>query len=151
MPPAARVTDMHVCPMVTAIVPHVGGPIIPPGQPTVLIDFLPAATVTNMLTCVGPPDMIVMGSIGVMICFLPAARHCAWRGDCAGVLYMHHWRGWHTVTGCRRFGRRHGWIGRKRRTLVAYAPKQNLCNELYGVVASQTFSRDGETYCRTGL
>jgi uncharacterized Zn-binding protein involved in type VI secretion len=74
MPPAARVTDMHVCPMVTAIVPHVGGPIIPPGQPTVLIDFLPAATVTNMLMCVGPPDMIVMGSIGVMICFLPAAR-----------------------------------------------------------------------------
>jgi uncharacterized Zn-binding protein involved in type VI secretion len=74
MPPAARVTDLHVCPMVTGIVPHVGGPIIPPGQPTVLIDFLPAATVTSMATCVGPPDMIVMGSMGVMINFLPAAR-----------------------------------------------------------------------------
>jgi len=74
MPPAARITDMHTCPMVTGIVPHVGGPILPPGAPTVLIDFLPAATVTTMATCVGPPDMIVMGSTGVMINFLPAAR-----------------------------------------------------------------------------
>jgi len=74
MPPAARITDMHVCPMVTGVVPHVGGPILPPGAPTVLIDFLPAATVTSMATCVGPPDMIVMGSMGVMINFLPAAR-----------------------------------------------------------------------------
>ena len=74
MPPAARVTDMHTCPMTTGPVPHVGGPILPPGAPTVLIDFLPAATVTSMATCVGPPDMIVMGSMGVMINFLPAAR-----------------------------------------------------------------------------
>jgi uncharacterized Zn-binding protein involved in type VI secretion len=74
MPPAARVTDMHVCPMVTVLVPHVGGPILPPGAPTVLIGFLPAATVTNMLTCVGPPDVIVKGSTGVFINFLPAAR-----------------------------------------------------------------------------
>ena len=74
MPPAARVTDMHVCPMVTVLVPHVGGPILPPGAPTVLIDFLPAATVTTMATCVGPPDVIVLGSMGVMINFLPAAR-----------------------------------------------------------------------------
>jgi len=74
MPPAARVTDMHTCPMVTVLVPHVGGPILPPGVPTVLIDFLPAATVTSMATCVGPPDVIVKGSAGVMINFLPAAR-----------------------------------------------------------------------------
>ncbi len=74
MPPAARVTDMHTCPMVTGVVPHVGGPILPPGAPTVLIDFLPAATLTTMATCVGPPDMIVMGSTGVLINFLPAAR-----------------------------------------------------------------------------
>jgi uncharacterized Zn-binding protein involved in type VI secretion len=74
VPPAARVTDMHVCPMVTGVVPHVGGPILPPGVPTVLIGFLPAATVTNMLTCVGPPDVIVKGSMGVFINFLPAAR-----------------------------------------------------------------------------
>jgi uncharacterized Zn-binding protein involved in type VI secretion len=74
MPPAARVTDMHVCPMVTVLVPHVGGPILPPGAPTVLIGFLPAATVSDMCTCVGPPDVIVMGSVGVLINYLPAAR-----------------------------------------------------------------------------
>jgi len=74
MPPAARVTDMHVCPMVTGVVPHVGGPILPPCCPTVLIGFLPAARVTDMLTCVGPPDLIAMGSSSVMIGFLPAAR-----------------------------------------------------------------------------
>ena len=74
MPPAARLTDMHVCPMVTGIVPHVGGPIVAPGCPTVLIGFLPAARVTDMAVCVGPPDMIAMGSTSVMIGFLPAAR-----------------------------------------------------------------------------
>ena len=74
MPPAARVTDMHTCPMVTVLVPHVGGPILPPGAPTVLIGFLPAARVTDMLVCVGPPDMIAKGSAGVFINFLPAAR-----------------------------------------------------------------------------
>jgi uncharacterized Zn-binding protein involved in type VI secretion len=74
MPPAARITDMHTCPMVTGVVPHVGGPIIPPCCPTVLIGFLPAARVTDLLTCVGPPDVIVKGSSTVMIGFLPAAR-----------------------------------------------------------------------------
>ena len=74
MPPAARVTDLHTCPMVTGIVPHVGGPILPPGVPTVLINFLPAAHVTSMATCVGPPDMIAKGSAGVFIGYLPAAR-----------------------------------------------------------------------------
>jgi len=57
--PAARITDMHVCPMVTGIVPHVGGPILPPGSPTVLIGGLPAARVGDMATCVGPPDNIL--------------------------------------------------------------------------------------------
>jgi uncharacterized Zn-binding protein involved in type VI secretion len=74
MPPAARITDMHVCPMVTVLVPHVGGPILPPCEPTVLIGFLPAARVTDMLTCVGPPDIIVMGSPTVLIGGLMAAR-----------------------------------------------------------------------------
>ena len=74
MPPAARVSDMHVCPMVTVLVPHVGGPILPPGKPTVLIGGLPAATVTSMCTCVGPPDVIVKGSATVLIGGLPAAR-----------------------------------------------------------------------------
>ncbi len=74
MPPAARVTDMHTCPMVTGLVPHVGGPILPPGCPTVMIGFLPAARVTDMATCAGPPDVIVKGSMTVMIGGLPAAR-----------------------------------------------------------------------------
>lgn len=72
--PAARFTDMHVCPMVTGLVPHVGGPIIPPCCPTVLIGTLFAARVTDMATCVGPPDIIVLGSFTVMIGGLPAAR-----------------------------------------------------------------------------
>lgn len=74
MPPAARITDMHTCPAFTGPVPHVGGPILPPAAPTVLINFLPAARVTDMAVCVGPPDVIVKGSAGVLINFLPAAR-----------------------------------------------------------------------------
>ncbi len=74
MPPAARVTDMHVCPMVTGVVPHVGGPILPPGEPTVLIGGLPAAKVGDMATCTGPPDSIVSGSGTVLIGGMPAAR-----------------------------------------------------------------------------
>lgn len=74
MPPAARVSDMHVCPMVTGVVPHVGGPILPPCEPTVLIGMLPAARITDMATCVGPPDVIIMGSPTVLIGNLMAAR-----------------------------------------------------------------------------
>ena len=74
MPPAARVTDMHVCPMVTGVVPHVGGPILPPCAIQVLIGGLPAARITDSATCVGPPDVIVMGSSTVFIQYLPAAR-----------------------------------------------------------------------------
>lgn len=72
--PAARISDMHVCPLVTGVVPHVGGPILPPGAPTVLIGGLPAAKVGDMLTCVGPPDTIIAGSATVMIGGMPAAR-----------------------------------------------------------------------------
>lgn len=72
--PAARVGDMHVCPMVTGTVPHVGGPILPPGVPTVLINNMPAATATHLCTCVGPPDIIAAGSATVFIGSLPAAR-----------------------------------------------------------------------------
>jgi len=71
--PAARMTDMHVCPMVTGIVPHVGGPIML-GAPTVLIGSLPAARVTDMAVCVGPPDLIALGSFTVLITGMPAAR-----------------------------------------------------------------------------
>lgn len=72
--PAARLTDMHTCPMVTVLVPHVGGPILAPGCPTVLIGGLPAARLGDMATCVGPPDIIVLGSFTVLIGGQPAAR-----------------------------------------------------------------------------
>jgi uncharacterized Zn-binding protein involved in type VI secretion len=71
---AARVGDMHTCPMVTGTVPHVGGPVMPPGEATVLIGGMPAAKVGDMCTCAGPPDSIVMGSATVMIGGMPAAR-----------------------------------------------------------------------------
>ena len=74
MPPAARVSDMHTCPMVTGVVPHVGGPILPPGCPTVIIGGMPAARISDMLTCVGPVDVIAMGSSSVIIGYMPAAR-----------------------------------------------------------------------------
>ena len=75
--PAARVGDMHVCPMVTPGVPpipHVGGPILPPGGVTVMIAGMPAARATDMAVCVGPPDLIAKGSATVLIKGLPAAR-----------------------------------------------------------------------------
>ena len=77
MPPAARLTDFHQCPMVTPGVPpipHVGGPITGPGAATVLIGKLPAAKLGDMAVCVGPPDTIIKGSATVMICGMPAAR-----------------------------------------------------------------------------
>jgi uncharacterized Zn-binding protein involved in type VI secretion len=75
--PAARVGDMHVCPMLDPSVPpipHVGGPILPPGCPTVLVGGMPAARATDMAVCVGPPDMVAMGCPTVLIGGLPAAR-----------------------------------------------------------------------------
>ncbi len=77
MPPAARLTDMHVCPMVTPglpPIPHVGGPVIGPGIATVLIVKLPAAVLGDSCVCVGPPDSIIKGSATVMIGGKPAAR-----------------------------------------------------------------------------
>jgi uncharacterized Zn-binding protein involved in type VI secretion len=65
---------MHVCPMVTGLVPHVGGPILPPGSATVLIGSLPAATLGDMLVCAGGPDSIIKGSATVLINNKPAAR-----------------------------------------------------------------------------
>lgn len=74
MPPAARVNDMHVCPMVTVLVPHIGGPILPPGYPMVLIGGMPAARVGDLAVCAGGPDVIALGSFTVLIGFMPAAR-----------------------------------------------------------------------------
>jgi len=75
--PAARILDMHVCPMQTPApvpIPHVGGPILPPASMTVLIEIFPAARVGDMCLCVGPPDTIAKGSTKVMIKNMPAAR-----------------------------------------------------------------------------
>ena len=75
--PAARISDMHICPMVTPglpPIPHVGGPITGPGVPTVLIGGLPASVMGDMATCVGPPDTIIKGSATVLIGGRPAAR-----------------------------------------------------------------------------
>jgi len=74
MPSAARITDMHTCPLFNGPVPHVGGPVTGPGVPTVLIGGLPAAIVGDLLVCVGPPDTIAMGSTTVLIGNMPAAR-----------------------------------------------------------------------------
>ncbi len=74
MPAAARTTDMHVCPMSDGPKPHVGGPILPGSNTTVLIGGQPAAVVGDSCTCAGPPDTIVAGSSSVMIGGKPAAR-----------------------------------------------------------------------------
>ncbi len=77
MPPAARLTDLHVCPMVTPgvpPVPHVGGPIVGPGVATVRIGGIPAAVMGDTAVCVGPPDTIAKGSATVNIGGKPAAR-----------------------------------------------------------------------------
>ena len=81
--PQARILDNHVCPMVTGVVPHVGGPISSPGAPTVLVSMMPAATLTSMAICVGPPDVVVKGSATVLMSCKPAARlldNCAHGG-----------------------------------------------------------------------
>ena len=72
--PAARMLDLHVCEMVTVLVPHVGGMVLPPGEPTVLIGGMPAARVCDMCMCVGPPDLIALGSFTVLIGGMPAAQ-----------------------------------------------------------------------------
>jgi uncharacterized Zn-binding protein involved in type VI secretion len=71
--PAARINDMHTCPMVTGLVPHVGGPIIM-GSPTVITVGMPQARVTDQAVCAGGPDVIAKGSATVMVNGLPAAR-----------------------------------------------------------------------------
>lgn len=74
MPSATRITDLHICPMVTALVPHVGGPVTGPGIPNVIIGNMPAAVVGDLVVCTGPPDTIVKGSSTVLIGGRPAAR-----------------------------------------------------------------------------
>lgn len=72
--PAIRVGDMTICPLFTGVVPHVGGPVIGPGTPTVLIGGMPAAGLGDLVTCIGPPNSIVIGSATVLIGGKLAAR-----------------------------------------------------------------------------
>jgi uncharacterized Zn-binding protein involved in type VI secretion len=74
MPMAARVGDMHVCPAITVLVPHVGGPILLPACPTVITVSMLQARVGDLCVCVGPPDTIAMGSSTVLVGGMPAAR-----------------------------------------------------------------------------
>ncbi|MGC2404684.1 MAG: PAAR domain-containing protein [Acidobacteriaceae bacterium] len=91
--PAARMTDLHLCPMFSGLLPHIGGPILPPCWPTVLIGDLPAARANDMLTCIlGPPDMILVGSPTVYIGSQMAARLLDPTAH-GGVILM----GWPTV------------------------------------------------------
>ena len=71
---AARSTDMHTCPMTTGSVPHVGGPLLPGSNSTVLIGGLPASVVGDSCVCTGPPDSLVAGSSSVFIAGSPAVR-----------------------------------------------------------------------------
>lgn len=80
---AARITDMHVCPLFTGPVPHVGGPVASPSAPTVLVGGIPQAGIGSMCVCVGPPDAIVKGSATVLAGGIPASRmldNCAHGG-----------------------------------------------------------------------
>jgi uncharacterized Zn-binding protein involved in type VI secretion len=72
--PAARLTDMHTCPLSSGHTPHVGGPILAPCKPTVKIGGLAAARVTDPAHCNGPTDSIAEGSATVRIGGLKAAR-----------------------------------------------------------------------------
>ena len=77
MPLAVRLTDLLTCSLVTPAlppIPHVDGPVLSPGIPTVLIGKLPAAMVGDLPTCAGSPNSIVQGSSTVMIGGKPAAR-----------------------------------------------------------------------------
>ena len=74
MNPAARISDTHTCPMSDGPKPHVGGPILAPCAPSVLVGGLPQARVSDMATCVGPPDIIAIGAVSVLVQGLPDAR-----------------------------------------------------------------------------
>lgn len=85
--PAARITDLHICPMLSGLIPHVGGPLIQVGCPTVLVCGLPAAQLGAMLNCIGPSDIIADGSKTVLIGGIPTARlgeQCSHGGKIVG-------------------------------------------------------------------
>jgi uncharacterized Zn-binding protein involved in type VI secretion len=88
--PFSRVGDLHVCPMLTPGVPpipHVGGPIMPPGHITLLIGSMPAAKATAMCVCVGPPAPVPMGSPTVLIGGMPAGRLTDMTGHGGAIVF----------------------------------------------------------------
>lgn len=82
--PASRIGDLHTCPMVTGVVPHVGGPFIL-GSPTVVVGMMPQSRVTDQLTCVGPPDVALKGDPTVLVGMAGAGGVV---GASAGVVAM---------------------------------------------------------------
>ncbi len=79
--PIATMGSMHMCPMCSGTVPHVGGPISGPGAPNVLINGKPAALMGDMCVCVGPPDVVAQGNPSVLINGVPVV--------CQGDLTAH--------------------------------------------------------------
>ncbi|TAJ15407.1 hypothetical protein DMA11_01865 [Marinilabiliaceae bacterium JC017] len=71
--PIATQGSMHVCPMCSGLIPHVGGPVLGPGANNVLINGKPAAVMGDMCTCAGPPDTIAQGEPTVLINGTPVA------------------------------------------------------------------------------
>ena len=85
--PVCRMFDNHVCPMITGVVPHVGGPIMTPCVPTVIVMNMPCSVMGDMAICTGPPDTVVMGSPTVMAMGKPVTRitsSCAHGGIVVG-------------------------------------------------------------------
>jgi len=85
--PFSRVGDLHVCPAVTVLVPHVGGPILPPGHITLLVGALPVAKATALCTCVGPPAPVPMGSPTVLVGGMPAGRMSDMTGHGGSIVF----------------------------------------------------------------
>lgn len=77
--PIARLNDMHLCPMQTPAVvpiPHVGGPLIGPGAPTVLAGGVPISVLGDTAVCFGPPDVMVLAAFSVLAEGKPVVRIC---------------------------------------------------------------------------
>lgn len=73
MPPASRIGDFHVCPMVTGLCPHIGGPLIT-GAGTVITVSMPQSRITDMAVCCCGVDTVIKGSATVIAEGMPAAR-----------------------------------------------------------------------------
>jgi uncharacterized Zn-binding protein involved in type VI secretion len=59
-------SSMHACPLVSGLVPHVGG-VVPMGSPTVFINGMSAARQGDMIVEATAPNTIAVGCPTVMI------------------------------------------------------------------------------------